>query len=81
MKLDIVLKWLATGMLIAGAALTSGSWLYPINVVLFLLGNLFWAWVGIIWKEYSLIVLNVVITIIYVIGLTIKYWSAYATNS
>ncbi len=80
-QIDIVLKWLATGMLIMGALLTSGNWFYPWNVAFFLAGNMAWAAVGILWRETSLIVLNVGITFIYVGGMIIKYWSTYATNS
>jgi hypothetical protein len=74
-KVDVYLKWLATGLLIGGSVLTSGNWLYPWNVVLFLLGNAAWATVGFLWKEYSIIVLNVGITGIYIVGLTVKYFS------
>lgn len=69
------IKWLATALLIGGSVLTSGNWLYPLNVVLFTLGNFAWITVGWFWREWSLIVLNAGITVIYLIGLAIKYWS------
>jgi len=72
---DVLIKWLATAFLIIGAVLTSGNWYYPWNVVFFLLGNLAWALVGFMWRETSLIVLNVGITLIYVVGMLVKYWS------
>lgn len=68
------LKWLATALLIGGSVLTSGNWLYPLNVILFTLGNFAWMTVGWLWREWSLIVLNAGITVIYLIGLSIKFW-------
>lgn len=72
-KPDFILKWLATGILIASAFLTSGNWFYPVNVVLLVLGNLLWAIVGWMWKENSLVILSVFLTVIYLGGMYIKY--------
>lgn len=73
LPLDFVFKWLATALLIVSAVLTSGNWLYPINVILCLLGNLLWAVVGWMWKEFSLVVLSVILTVIYLGGMIIHY--------
>lgn len=72
---DVILKWIATGLIIVGAILTSGNWFYPWNVVLLLLGNLAWTVVSIMWRDLSLIVLNTGITTIYGAGLIFKYWT------
>lgn len=71
--LDFQLKWLATGVLILSAILTSGNWLYPVNVILLFLGNILWAIVGWMWKETSLVVLSVLLSVIYAGGMLLKY--------
>jgi hypothetical protein len=68
MKLDIWLKWIATVSLICGAILTSMD-IRPWNIWAFNIGNISWVIVGIIWREWSLIVLNAGLTVIYAIGL------------
>ena len=65
---DKWLKWLATAALIVGAVLTSMD-IRPWNIWAFNVGNLAWIVVGIMWREWSLIVLNVGLTVIYAVGL------------
>ncbi len=65
---DTWLKWLATAALIVGAVLTSMD-IRPWNIWAFNVGNLAWIVVGIMWREWSLIVLNVGLTAIYAVGL------------
>ena len=45
---------------------------FPAYIFVFIVGNGVWALAGWLWKEQSLVVLNIVITIIYVIGLFFK---------
>lgn len=66
--MDRWLKWLATIALITGAMLTSMD-IRPWNIWAFNVGNLAWIAVGLIWREWSLVVLNAGLTIIYAIGL------------
>lgn len=66
--MDKWLKWIATAALIAGAVLTSFD-LRPWNIWAFNVGNVCWIIVGIMWREWSLIVLNVGLTAIYAVGL------------
>ena len=65
------LAWLGTALIILGATLAAFN-VYPAYVVVFIFGNAVWAIAGWLWKEQSLVVLNVVITLIYVIGLFFK---------
>ena len=65
------LKWLATFVTIIGAVATSVN-MYPFGPALLNLGALIWLIVSIIWREWSLIVINATLLIIYTIGLIIK---------
>lgn len=68
MKLDVWLKWLATATLIFGAVLTTMD-VRPLNIWMFNAGNLAWLIVGMLWREWSLVVLNTVLIAIYAYGL------------
>lgn len=67
-KADTWLKWLATASLIVGATLTSLD-IRPWNIWAFNVGNFAWIIVGVMWREWSLIVLNAGLTAIYAVGL------------
>jgi len=73
MKKEIVfyLKWLATVITIAGAICTSIN-LYPLGPALLNLGAFVWLIVSIMWREWSLIVINATLLLIYTIGLVVK---------
>jgi hypothetical protein len=70
---DIVfyLKWLATFVTIAGAICTSIN-LYPLGPALLNLGAFLWLIVSIAWREWSLIVINATLLLIYTVGLVVK---------
>lgn len=68
MKIDVWLKWIATVALIIGAILTSMD-IRPWNIWAFNIGNISWVIVGILWREASLVVLNLGLTLIYAVGL------------
>ena len=65
------LKWLATFVTILGAIATSVN-MYPLGPALLNLGAFLWLIVAIMWKEWSLIVINATLLLIYTIGLVIK---------
>jgi hypothetical protein len=73
MKKELVfyLKWLATVITIAGAICTSVN-LYPLGPALLNLGAFVWLIVSIMWREWSLIVINATLLLIYTVGLVIK---------
>jgi hypothetical protein len=66
------LKWLATLVTIAGAVCTSIN-LYPLGPALLNLGALLWLIVAIAWREWSLIVINATLLVIYTVGLVVKF--------
>jgi hypothetical protein len=57
-------EWSITVVLIIGAVLTSFN-IYPLNIWFLFLSNLGWAIQAILWKKYSLLTVQSVITIIY----------------
>ena len=64
------LKWIGTSILILGTGVNSLG-IYPLGPILLGLGGLVWMTVGIMWKETSLIVTNLVLSLVTFIGLTI----------
>lgn len=73
MKKDIVfyLKWLATLVTIAGAICTSIN-MYPEGPALLNVGAFLWLIVSIMWREWSLIIINATLLLIYSVGLVVK---------
>lgn len=71
--LDILLKWLATAILIVGTVVNSAK-IYPLGVIHLILGGLVWLVVSIRWREPSLIVVNAVMTLAAFLGLAWEYW-------
>ena len=65
------LKWLATFITIAGAICTSIN-LYPLGPALLNLGAFIWLIVAVAWREWSLIVINATLLLIYTVGLVVK---------
>jgi hypothetical protein len=73
MKKEIVfyLKWVATAITIVGAVCTSIN-MYPLGPALLNLGAFVWLIVSIMWREWSLIVINATLLLIYTVGLIVK---------
>jgi len=72
MKIDQILKWVATGFLIIGAALNSLN-IYPYGPLINLLGGFTWLSVSIMWREAALITTNVILSGVTIIGLLYTY--------
>jgi hypothetical protein len=64
-------KWLASLLLLISLAFTSNN-IYPLNLFFMIVGTALWGWVGYIWHDRSLLLLNGVSCVIAVTGL-IKY--------
>jgi hypothetical protein len=60
-------EWISTAVLICGVTLTAFN-IYPTNLYLNLLGNFGWAIVSIAWRKWSLLVIQGVVSIIYIVG-------------
>jgi hypothetical protein len=62
------MKWISTGiMLLAALAIVEG--VYPTSIYLLNLGSLAWLITAIMWREWSLIVVNASLLMVYVYGL------------
>ena len=66
--IDWYIKWFASVILIIGAATTAMD-MYPYNMYFQFTGITGWLIVGWIWKDWSLIVVNVVGSLILLIGI------------
>jgi hypothetical protein len=66
--LNWYLKWLATVILIIGTAVNSLGY-YPLGPVILAVGGILWLVVSIRWREPSLIVTNLVMTVTGLAGL------------
>ena len=63
------MKWISTGiMLLAALAIVEG--VHPMSIYLLNLGSLAWLITSIMWREWSLIVVNASLLVVYVYGLT-----------
>ena len=67
-RLDWYIKWFASIVLIFGA-LTTAMNMYPYNMYFQWTGITGWLIVGIMWKDWSLIVVNIVGSTIMMIGI------------
>ena len=65
-----ILKWIGTSILVIGTGVNSLG-IYPLGPILLGLGGLVWMTVGILWKENSLIVPNLILSLVTFIGLLI----------
>ena len=61
-------EWGITAVLIVGVVLTSFN-IYPLNIYLLMIGNFGWVVQAILWRKASLFVVQMVITVIYLVGI------------
>ena len=66
-------EWGSTAILIVGVILTSFN-IFPLNVYFSLAGNAGWAVVSIVWRKWSLLAIQAIVSIIYFVGLINYYW-------
>ena len=66
-------EWSITAILIAGAVLTSLN-IYPANIWFLFAANLGWAVQAIMWRKWSLLTVQTVITIIYLPPVVQSLW-------
>lgn len=73
MKIDQVLKWVATFILIIGSFVNAMGY-YPLGPILLIFGGSLWLTVSVMWREPSLIVTNGVMTLASIGGLFFANW-------
>ena len=72
MKIDTLLKWLATATLIVGTGINAFG-IYPLGAIILALGGLIWLAVSCMWREPSLIVTNAVLFLEGTGGIVLNY--------
>ena len=70
-SLELWIEWTATIILMIGVALTAWN-IYPLNIYFSLIGNFGWLIIGYMWKKWSLIIIQFVISVLYIAGLIIN---------
>jgi len=68
----VAFEWLCAIVLLAGVALTSFN-IFPLNLWVLFIGNLGWIILGVVWRKWSLTFMQIVITLIYVVGIIKVY--------
>ena len=71
-------KWVSTFLMVVSFVLTSNN-VYPINFLFYGSGALGWLYVGVVWNDRALIVLNTVLSAIIIIGVYSMYFGVYST--
>lgn len=70
-QIEFILEWFSTALVIIGAVLTAWN-IYPTNIYFQFVGNVGWFIVGYMWNKWSLMTIQAVISVIYVVGLLSK---------
>ena len=68
------MEWGSTLLLLVGVALTAFN-IYPLNLWVCLFANLGWMVIGIIWKKWSLLLVQIVVSAIYIFGIVNYYFN------
>jgi len=71
MKPNQWLAWVATSMVLVSASLASLN-IYPLYSIGFIIANTLWMIVGFLWKERSMIVMNLGLNAIYIMGFLVQ---------
>ena len=61
-------KWISSLIIIVGMVMSSLN-IYPYNLYVHLLGVLGWLWVGFLWHDRALILLNAIAVVIFALGI------------
>jgi hypothetical protein len=67
------IKWLGTLLCLTGIGLTSFN-VYPINIILSLIGSALWTWAGWGQKDTPLFLVEAVAVIFYAVGLMTLFY-------
>lgn len=71
---EYIAEWGSTLLLLIGVALTAFN-IFPLNLWICLVANFGWAIMGIIWHKWSLLIVQIVVTAIYIGGLVTHYFN------
>lgn len=68
-----LIKWLGTILCLIGIALTSFN-IYPVNIVLGLIGSALWTWAGWAQKDMPLFLVEAVAVVMYMAGVIALFY-------
>jgi hypothetical protein len=69
---EFILEWSSTVILLIGVALTSFN-IFPLNLWVCLVANAGWGIMGIVWHKWSLFLVQIVVTALYIAGIYKHY--------
>ena len=72
-QVEWCMEWGSTALLLVGVALTSFN-IYPLNLCVCLAANVGWTVMGILWKKWSLLIVQAVVSAIYIFGMVSYYF-------
>ena len=72
-RLEWCMEWGSTALLLVGVALTAFN-VFPLNLWVCLAANVGWTVMGIIWKKWSLLIVQAVVSAIYIFGMVTYYF-------
>ena len=70
---ECLTEWTSTFLIMIGSLFTALD-IYPMNVVILLLGTVGWAVVGLMWKKISLVIVDGFCVGFYILGLIHHFW-------
>ena len=65
-------KWISSLVIIVGMIMSSLN-IYPYNLYIHLIGVAGWLWVGFLWHDRALILLNAIAVVIFALGIVNYY--------
>ena len=75
-KIDInkefILEWTSTFIILSGVLFTNLD-IQPYNLIISLIGCIGWLLLSILWKKYSLMLIQIILIIFYSIGIMIYF--------
>lgn len=69
----LIIKWLGTILCLSGIALTSFN-IYPVNILLSLIGSVLWTFAGWMQKDIPLFLVEIVAVIFYIAGVIALFY-------
>ena len=72
-QVEWLMEWGSTGLLLIGVALTSFN-IFPLNLWVCLVANAGWAVMGVVWRKWSLLIVQAVVSAIYIVGIVKHYY-------
>ena len=69
---ELILEWTSTFIILTGVLLTNLD-IRPYNLIISLIGCIGWLILSILWKKYSLMLIQIILIIFYSVGIIIYF--------